>query len=148
MVCAMTVTASSDYIAQFMPDRTNAVQLHAICTEVALVHLGGVVTVKNQLRWCATVRPLRDTGLHSVCLTFSTSRTIECCMVSTSSTSDPSPISVRRFGSRASCPRPLQIGCDRVISRGEATRSVGVVHGARNDSTPFVHQIECVGVRG
>ena len=45
LLCAMTVTASSDYIAQFMPDRTNAVQLHAICTEVALVHLGGVVTV-------------------------------------------------------------------------------------------------------
>lgn len=43
----MTVTASSDYIAQFMPDRTNAVQLHAICTEVALVRLGGDVTVKK-----------------------------------------------------------------------------------------------------
>jgi hypothetical protein len=39
----MTVIASSDYIAQFMPDQPNAVQLHTICTEVALVHLGGGV---------------------------------------------------------------------------------------------------------
>lgn len=56
-VCAITVTASSDYIAQFMPDRTNAVQLHAICTEVALVHLGGVVAVKKSapvVRSCQT----------------------------------------------------------------------------------------------
>lgn len=30
------------------------------------------------------------------------------------------------FRSRAAHPKPLQIGCDRVISRGEATRSVGV----------------------
>ena len=45
-VSAMTVTASSDYIAQFMPDQPNAVQLHTTCTEVALVHQGGVVLVK------------------------------------------------------------------------------------------------------
>ena len=42
----MTVTATSDYTAQFMPDQPNAVQLHTTCTEVALVHLGGVVIVE------------------------------------------------------------------------------------------------------